>query len=69
MFRFSHLQGKYHIHRKRITFDEYIKFEIRSPENRAIQLLTQSFQTQGINCKKSNQIREKNTCSFPESVI
>ena len=48
MSRFSHLQEKYHIHQKRITFDEYIKFEIRSPENRAIQLLTQSFQTQGI---------------------
>lgn len=48
MFQFSHLQGKYHIHQKRITFGEYITFEIRSPENRVIQLLAQSFQVQGI---------------------
>lgn len=48
MFQFSHLQGRYYVHQKKITFDEYITLEIRSPENRLIQLLAQSFQKQGL---------------------
>lgn len=48
MFQFSHLQGKYHICQKKITFDEYITLEIRSPENRVIQLLAWWFQEKGI---------------------
>lgn len=48
MFQFSHLEGRYHIHQKKITFDEYMTLEIRSPENRMIQLLAHNFQEQGI---------------------
>lgn len=48
MFQFSHLQGKYHICQKKITFYESITLEIRSPENRVIQLLSQGFLEQGI---------------------
>lgn len=48
MFQFSHLQGRYHIYQKRIIFDEYITLEIRSPENRVIQAIAQSFQERGI---------------------
>lgn len=48
MFQFSHLKGRYHIHQKNIIFDEYMTLEIRSPENRMIQLLAQVFQEQGI---------------------
>ena len=48
MFQFSHLQGKYHICQKQITFDEYITLEIRSPENRVIQLLAWWFHEKGI---------------------
>ncbi|MGN0514452.1 MAG: CRISPR-associated endoribonuclease Cas6 [Lachnospiraceae bacterium] len=48
MFQFSHLQGRYHIHQKKIIFGEYMTLEIRSPENRIIQLLAQNFQEKGI---------------------
>lgn len=48
MFQFSHLQGRYHIHQKKIIFEEYMILEIRSPENRLIQALAQGFLEQGI---------------------
>ena len=48
MFQFSQLKGRYNINQKKITFSEYISFEIRSPENRLIQLLYTSFLEHGI---------------------
>jgi len=48
MFQFSQLKGKYNINKKNITFPECVSFEVRSPENRLIQLLYASFLEQGI---------------------
>ena len=48
MFQFSQLKGQYNINQKKITFSEYMTFEIRSPENRLIQLLYASFLEHGI---------------------
>lgn len=48
MFQFSLLNGKYRINQKMITFSDNISFEIRSPENRFIQLLYAGFMENGI---------------------
>lgn len=48
MFHFSHLQGPYQIYQKKIRFDEYLVFEVRSPENRVIQMLARGFLEHGI---------------------
>ncbi|HIY02969.1 MAG TPA: CRISPR-associated endoribonuclease Cas6 [Candidatus Blautia faecipullorum] len=48
MFQFSLLEGKYQVCQKKIRFEEYLILEIRSPENRVIQMLAQGFRERGI---------------------
>lgn len=48
MFQFSQLEGEYRIRNRRITFYNYVSFEVRSPEPLLIRLLGESFWRNGI---------------------
>lgn len=48
MFQFSQLMGDYRIFERKIQFQSYIQFEVRSPEPLLIRLLAESFWKHGV---------------------